>query len=228
MKRRVASDDPSRHDAAAGMARALGGVTRHAIYRHLADAGRPCGVAELTDRFGIHHNAVRQHLAKLRDAGLIVETTNPPTGRGRPTLSYRIVPGAAGHWDGPSPHERLATLLLELLETGGTPYDVGFGAGRRMAIEHGTELDAVDVLEIVAMRLGFEPVRSERADGADIVLDCCPFGAMADASPGVVCELHRGMAAGIADTAAGAVSLRGFVVTSGRDGGCRLELARAG
>ena len=46
-------------------ARALGDPTRHGIFRYVADAARPVDIAELTEHFGVNHNAIRQHLAKL-------------------------------------------------------------------------------------------------------------------------------------------------------------------
>ena len=74
-------------------ARALGDPTRHEIFRAVADAGQPVAVAELTERFGLNHNAIRQHLAKLVAEALIVEATAAPTGRGRPRLVYELAPG---------------------------------------------------------------------------------------------------------------------------------------
>ena len=52
-------------------ARALGDPTRHELFRYIADAARPVEVAELTEHLGLHHNAIRQHLAKLVEAGLV-------------------------------------------------------------------------------------------------------------------------------------------------------------
>jgi len=49
-------------------ARALGDPTRHEVFRYIADGARSVDVAELTEHVGLHHNAVRQHLAKLVDA----------------------------------------------------------------------------------------------------------------------------------------------------------------
>ena len=63
-------------------ARALGDPTRHAIFRHVSDAPAPVGVAELTQLLGLHHNAIRQHLAKLVEARLLVESSARPAGRG--------------------------------------------------------------------------------------------------------------------------------------------------
>jgi predicted ArsR family transcriptional regulator len=206
-------------------ARALGDPTRHAIFRYIGRAARPVGVAELTAHFGFNHNAIRQHLAKLRDAGLLIEATEPPSGRGRPALSYRPVPGAAERWGSPSPYENLAGLLVELLHRGGTPFDVGFDAGVRLATEHGTDLDVIDVVEIVARRFGFEPQRSTRNARVDLVLDRCPFASVAASAPDIVCELHRGLVAGITSGDGGA-AFRRLVVRSPLRGGCRIELAR--
>ena len=61
-------------------ARALGDPTRHAIFRYIADGDGPADVAEITAHFGLNHNAIRQHLAKLISAGLVVETTAAPRG----------------------------------------------------------------------------------------------------------------------------------------------------
>jgi DNA-binding transcriptional ArsR family regulator len=55
-------------------ARALGDPTRHEIFRYVRDADRAVGVAELTDHLKFNHNAIRQHLAKLVDARLLVES----------------------------------------------------------------------------------------------------------------------------------------------------------
>jgi DNA-binding transcriptional ArsR family regulator len=64
-------------------ARALGDPTRYAIFRYVADApaASPAGIAELTEHLGLNHNAIRQHLAKLCDAGLVVEANSPTNPR---------------------------------------------------------------------------------------------------------------------------------------------------
>src|SRR5664279_5199609 len=95
-------------------ARALGDPTRHAIFRYLADAVVPVDVAELTEHFGLNHNAIRQHLAKLLNAGLVTEQQSSSGGRGRPRLNYRINPGAESRWGVTGPYERLSLLLSEM------------------------------------------------------------------------------------------------------------------
>ncbi len=61
-------------------ARALGDPTRHAIFSLISESDRALGVSELTDRFALNHNAIRQHLARLVDADLVVERKAPPVG----------------------------------------------------------------------------------------------------------------------------------------------------
>jgi DNA-binding transcriptional ArsR family regulator len=99
-------------------ARALGDPTRHAIFRYLVDAGRAVDVAELTAHFGLNHNAIRQHLAKLVDAGLAVEETVRRRGPGRPRLAYRPHPATDSRWGVAGPYERLSLLLCVIVRTG--------------------------------------------------------------------------------------------------------------
>src|ERR1700704_833726 len=112
-------------------ARALGDPTRHQIFIYVVDAARPVDVAELTEVFRLHHNAVRQHLAKLREARLVVEEVEARDRPGRPRLLYRPHPQAAGGWGTPSPYERLALLLAQTIHGSVTAREVGREAGRR-------------------------------------------------------------------------------------------------
>jgi len=77
-------------------ARALGDPTRHQIFRYVADAGEPTGVAELTAHFGLNHNAIRQHVAKLVTAGLVREERAPAVllsgGQERPVTKALTAP----------------------------------------------------------------------------------------------------------------------------------------
>ena len=80
-------------------ARALGDPTRHAIFEHLAQAGRAVGVAELNAEFPLNHNAIRQHLAKL-------------------------VPAVHRRWGADGPYERLSRLLVTAMARQGFEPDV--------------------------------------------------------------------------------------------------------
>jgi len=210
-------------------ARALGDPTRHALHRFVVDAAEPVDVATLTARFGLHHNAIRQHLAKLVAAGLVIEDTAAATRPGRPgrrRLTYRPAPDTAGTWGTPSPYQQLSLLLLDLLATGRDAREVGAEAGRRIGRRAKRDMDPVDQLEATAARLGFEPRRMERAASVELVLERCPFEAAASANPGIVCDLHRGLAEGIAQATGGVVQVTNLIARNPKRAGCRLQMER--
>ena len=203
-------------------ARALGDPNRHELFRYIADAGRPVGVAELTGHLGLHHNAVRQHLSKLVEADLVSEATAPSVGRGRPRLVYTVDPSAESRWGVTGPYERLSLLLSDIIRTGDSPVEVGRRAGHRdgAGTRHGGDPVAglVDAME----RHGFEPTAERRGRRADIVLGVCPFATTALADPETVCSLHLGLAQGAADSLDGLV-IDELVRRDPRRGGCRLR-----
>lgn len=67
--------------------------------RYIAHAPGPVGVAELTDYAGLNHNAVRSHLAVLKDCGLVVEELEKRDRIGAPRLLYRLHREAIGPWE---------------------------------------------------------------------------------------------------------------------------------
>lgn len=79
-------------------AKALASPTRNRIFRYIAEAAGPVTVAELTSYLGFNHNAIRQHLAVLVEAGLVAGSVESNHGRGRPKFLYRLDPQAAGLW----------------------------------------------------------------------------------------------------------------------------------
>lgn len=203
-------------------ARALGDPTRHELFRYLADAARPVDVIELTGHLGLHHNAIRQHLAKLVDAGLVVEATAPRVGRGRPRLVYSVDPSAESRWGATGPYERLALLLSEIIRTGDSPIDVGRRSGRQVTAPAGHPTDPVASLVDAMQRHGFEPTAKRRGDRVEIVLAACPFATTALADPDTVCGLHLGLANGAAE-AIGGIAIDELVPRDPRRGACRLR-----
>ena len=201
-------------------ARALGDPTRHEIFRYLVDAGAPVGVAELTSHLGLNHNAIRQHLAKLVVAGLVIEWTQATGAPGRPPLQYEVSPTAGSRWGAVGPYQRLSLLLSEVIRTGDPPVEVGRRAGVRLRVP-ATDDPVVDVAAALE-RQGFEPEVRRRRHGADVVLGCCPFEAAARADRDVVCTLHLGIAEGLA--VGTGVEVEELVVKDPRRAGCRVRL----
>jgi predicted ArsR family transcriptional regulator len=202
------------------VARAVADPTRLAVLRHVQGADGPIGVRALADGLGLHENAVRHHLAHLRDAGLVVEEVERSGSAGRPPLTYR--PNADRQADlwGWNPYETLARLLVEVA-AGAPARQVGAAYGRRLA-DAAPEQSTLDVLAGVAHRHGFQPTVESAEAGTDLVLGRCPFAASVDADR-LVCELHRGVAEGIA-AARGGATVADLHVAAPETGGCRFHI----
>jgi predicted ArsR family transcriptional regulator len=175
-----------------------------------------------TQHFGVHHNAIRQHLAKLVDAELAIEEKAASTGRGRPRLVYAADPAAESRWGFTGPYERLSLLLSEIIRTGDTAVEVGRRAARRQRLGNTDALDPVAELVGQMARLGFDPAVRQRGTDVDVILRICPFATTALADPDTVCSLHLGMAYGIADSVGGLV-IDELVPKDPRRAQCRLR-----
>lgn len=203
-------------------ARALGDPTRHRIFRFVVDAGRPIGVAELTDEVGLHPNAVRQHLAVLVGAGLLAGSTARPSGPGRPRLVYEPSAAADSRWGVVGPYERLSRMLATAIRTGRSPEEVGFDEGRAR-VEAARPGGAGQVLHDAMAHDGFEPELEDTPDGVDVVLHRCPYASTAAADPATVCALHLGMARGLTEHLDDAEVLE-LVAQDPLVAGCRLRV----
>ena len=206
-------------------ARALGEATRYRIFRYVVEASGPVGVAAITAHVGINHNSVRQHLAKLCSAGLVVEEIARSGSPGRPALTYRPAPLTTAFSGGPSPYEALAVLLVQIVN-GGDPGEVGRAAGRRAVAGIDAGADALDVIESELARQGFHPVRQESGTAVELVAARCPFETAAVLNADVVCELHRGITLGMVEALGRDVLHIGLLPGEPRTAGCRLQLER--
>lgn len=207
-------------------ARALGDPTRHTIFRFLTKAGRPITVAELVDHVQINHTAIRQHLNKLVDADLVESSTMAPTGRGRPKLQYEVAPVVDSRWGATSPYERLAMLLAEVVRTGDEPIEVGRRAGRQLRGHAGHADDPVAEFAGQMARQGFEPTVALNGNDAVITLQSCPFAAVVLDDPDTVCDMHRGLAEGLAQSVGG-LTVDGFDVDDPVSAVCAIRCHRS-
>jgi predicted ArsR family transcriptional regulator len=204
-------------------ARALGDRTRHRLFRYIVDAPGPVGVAELTQFVHLNHNAVRQHLAILKEAGLVAEEIEKRSRPGRPGLLYRAHPEAAGKWNLPGAYSWLATLLSDAIRSGQSPREVGRQDGNRRAAELVGSAEGVELLEAEITRRGFRPQRVQRGRRIDFVLQRCPFADVAESDPDTVCQLHLGLAEGLAEGLGGLMVER-LTVLDPRQAGCCLTI----
>lgn len=191
--------------------KALGDETRHRLYREIAGSTAPLSATELADALGLHPNTVRLHLERLREAGLIeVEAIHRGT-VGRPQHRYSLAPGAPGLGFDPPAHVLLAGMLAALAEaTGadsGAARAIGHSWGRKTA-ERTASASCLGLLAQELDRLGFEPAADADAtvDGSTrIDFLHCPFRELAEAYPELVCNLHRGICEGLAESRRGTV-----------------------
>jgi predicted ArsR family transcriptional regulator len=199
------------------LAQVLSVPLRRRIYDLIVEAEHPTSVGELTATLGCNHNAVRQHLARLRAVGLVEEEVEARAEPGRPRLLYRASPP-------PNPYARLSRLLLMLYGRGGTPRAAGREQGRADAALVDTT-DPIDALEADARRNGFAPRRVTRGRRVEFVLDACPLADAAVDDPRTVCAIHRGLAEGLVDAIGGA-EIDTFTANDPRAAGCRIGLRR--
>lgn len=208
-------------------ARALGDPTRHEIFRLIEEAESPPGVRELAAALGLHPSAIRQHLTKLVGAELVVELPQPPSGPGRPRSLYQRAAGVVGVWTTDNPFERLAALLVDAVRTGQSPRVAGREAGRSVALSQaagGAGRSAVEVLTELVAAQGFAPSVADEDGETVLVLGRCPYASLATVAPDVVCQLHLGVAEGMADALPGPdpVDVVALVQVDPMAGGCRL------
>lgn len=179
-------------------ARALGDPTRHAIFSRIAESDAPVGVSELTEHFGLNHNAIRQHLARLVAAELVIERKAPAAGRGRPPFEYVIEPAAENQWGSNGSYEQLSQLLAEVITTGLDPDEIGRRAATRLRVPTPSG-DPIADITVAMARQGFEPDVRPVDGGVDMVLRSCPFASTARTARATVCSLHLGIAEGLAE-----------------------------
>ncbi len=206
-------------------ARALGDPTRHKIFRYIADAEHPVSVAELTDLVQLNHNAVRQHLAVLKEANLVVEDVEERSQPGRPRLLYRPHPEVSDRWGAAGGYSWLANVLVSAVRRRQGPRQIGRQEGHRRAVELTGADDRADLLEAEMSRRGFRPTRVEKGRRVEFILGRCPFAEVAAADPQTVCQLHLGLAEGLAE-GIGGLEVERLVSKDPRRAGCRLVVRR--
>jgi predicted ArsR family transcriptional regulator len=169
----------------------------------LRSSGTPLDVAQIAAGSALHPNTVRFHLKVLVDAGLASCRTDPTGSAGRPRLVYAAAtPGFGDQY--PDGFRLLADILTSYLAASSTvPARLAEEAGQAFA--HRDQQPAQPVTADEAVRhvtatfaeLGFEPELVPDGEEVQLRLRACPFGALADKYPEVVCAMHRGLLRGI-------------------------------
>jgi predicted ArsR family transcriptional regulator len=159
---------------------------RQAVLDALGAAHDGLDTNELASLLSVHPNTVRWHLGVLADAGLVRSSPEHRRRRGRPSVVFRLTGKGAAH--DRDDYHLLATMLTDALagdrDGDARAYEAGVRWGRHL---HEAEGDA-GVVELLD-RQGFAAERH----GDRIEMRRCPFYALAEAAPQVVCTLHHGV-----------------------------------
>jgi predicted ArsR family transcriptional regulator len=208
--------------------RALADARRVRIVDELRAADGGLDATELGSRVGLHPNTVRWHLGILAQAGLVSSAPATRATRGRPRILYSPEPEPAEH--GTDEHRLLATVLTGAL--------AGSDDGAARAEEAGEAWghyllardplarpsdDAAAVEEVVDLldQQGFEASTHER----EIHMARCPFHALAESQPEVVCAVHKGLITGALSALGSELEVEGLDVFV-RPDLCVARLAR--
>lgn len=203
---------------------ALGDPVRRRLYRLAAE--RPIGRDEAADAVGIPRSTAAFHLDRLADEGLVTVSYRRLSGRsgpgaGRPSKLYAAasvdVVGSI-----PERHYELAGDLLasaiERADADGVPVRDALDAQAR-ATGAAIGAEAGD-LDAALVRCGFEPT----GDGeGGVLLQNCPFHALASSHTALVCTANVALVRGIAD---GAGDPRSAVLAP-REGHCCVRVVAA-
>jgi predicted ArsR family transcriptional regulator len=212
-------------------ARALGEETRFRIYRQVCLGTDPVSVRSLAQDFSLHPNAIRQHLSRLEQAGLIVsQPDRNGGGAGRPRRLYEPSPEPLEFTHPPRSTRAIVAVLSEAVDAlpsgSGRLAKFGRGWGRSWATRRKRVNGAVprsrrgraDLLARELAEWGWRPTLSRERRGIRLATGRCLFH---DAAPGLngrCCALEEGLLTGIVETL---VNGHAKVV---RTEGCRLDV----
>jgi predicted ArsR family transcriptional regulator len=214
-----------------GTARALGEETRFGIYRRLCTSEEPVSVSTLAETFSLHPNAIRQHLARLEQAGLVVSWAER-NGRtaGRPRRLYEPSPEPVEFAHPPRSMRPLLTVLAGAIDSLPSDPDtlVEFGRdwGRSWAAQRKRDNGAPPRSRrgraaLLAQELrdwGWHPARTEESGKVRLTTGRCLFRDLIPESNGRCCALEEGLLSGLVETL---VNGHASVV---RTAGCHLEV----
>lgn len=207
----MTSDDFDRQVASVA---ALGEPVRRELYRYVVAQPEPVSREQAAAGVGVAHHVAKFHLDKLEEDGLLdVEYRRPPgrsgPGAGRPAKLYRrsarrIMVSLPEHR-----YDLAGRVLAEAVtvaQRSGRPVETvvteaAYAAGRalgeqgRAAAAGANRGDRVEAARAVLTVGGYEP----RVEAGRIVLANCPFHALAESYPELMCGINVDLVNGMLD-----------------------------
>ncbi|MFB4320265.1 helix-turn-helix transcriptional regulator [Actinomadura sp. 21ATH] len=188
---------------------------RRRLYAYVGAQGHEVSRNEAAEAAGVQRTLAAFHLDKLVEAGLLETVSRRLTGRsgpgaGRPAKLYRRAPGERAVSLPPRDYRTAAELLAETAEAAGLDEELRAAARRQGRALRGGEPpcgasgdpgapgDLGDVARLLERR-GYEP----HADGAVLRMRNCPFDALSERFPPLVCGMNLALLEGLLEGAEG-------------------------
>jgi predicted ArsR family transcriptional regulator len=186
--------------AALGM---LGDPVRRGLYRHVATMPGEVGRDAAAEAVGVSRSLAAFHLDKLVEAGLLTASFRRLSGRsgpgaGRPAKMYRRAEGEHAVSLPPRSYDAVSRLLADVVDKAGLDRELQTAARTAGEAEGAASDGDGDPVGTLRAR-GYQPFW----DGTTLRLNNCPFHALAEEFPGLVCGMNlaliEGLLAGHAD-----------------------------
>jgi len=186
------------------MTSTVGTGQREAILAVLHDAREGLDATALADVVALHPNTVRWHLGLLTDAGLVESRPEHRGARGRPSIVYRLTADGLVH--DRDEYRLLAGMLMSAVAADpdgeARSYETGVRWGHHLVDAPSGETGVAAIVGILDEQ-GF----AAEADENEIRMRRCPFYALAETNPEVICTLHHGLIDGALERAGAGVEV---------------------
>lgn len=193
------------------LADVFGDPTRRSIYRHLREAQDPLSAGEVGGVFGLHRTVARAHLEKLKELGLVECGTRRRVGGGRPAKTYVLTAERLEIMLPPRRYERLARLLLRLVDSSLEPAAAAAAAtalGRAYGADAALSLMGAGAKPPVKLspqavigwmdEAGYGVSLDDRGPGVVAVkVSNCVYSELAQEYPSIVCRFDCGVVCGM-------------------------------
>jgi predicted ArsR family transcriptional regulator len=195
-----------------GSISALADDVRRELYLFVSSQPSPVGREQAAHALGIPSHQAKFHLDRLEEAGLLESEYVRLTGRsgpgaGRPAKTYRrcadeisvSLPDREYALAG----ELMAAAIDEATEQG-TPVAEAL---ERAAREKGAEIALAGTARGTPLQIAMEALRrfgyEPRLDGERVVMANCPFHALTETHPRLVCTMNHALLGGVCDQVGG-------------------------
>lgn len=213
-------------DAGFGALEVLNDPVRRRLYRIVASSPEEVGRDGAAEAAGISRSLAAFHLDRLVEAGLLEASFRRTSGRsgpgaGRPAKLYRRAPGEHAVSVPPRSYGAASRLLAEVVDRAGLDRELAAlarEAGARQAADGGgPDPDPVGLLR----GLGYQPF----GDEGTVRLHNCPFHALAEQFPALICGMNLALVEGLLGGRAAPADGAGWTaVMEPRPGTCCVAL----